>query len=796
MNIEFITKTVYGVNWLKNKHLKQGGAQKLVIDSKPKGHIVVSALTHHYGALYADVSPEEMLNLIKHDIYLKEIITEYPAKVWFDLDIIPNEKNIDNNFLNNILNKLNDIFPNGDMAVSGSVTDTKISYHIISNTYIIKNNKDLELMRNIAQYLNNTVDDGFDITVYKNNQSMKTINQSKPITKESPLKRVQNIIINDDERKHIITAFFNNISISISELNFNDELLTTLNKIEHNKPLDITTLPKMNIKLNNIIDVKTISPFELLQMAPIDNLFRHRYTFTIMLFCFSNGLTFENYTEWYKNKNSNATKIDEKFKAWNNMGQFKPFTIDAMINLLSTFYPKLKTNYKALKFDELINIDEYINNIKIIKTISQNEFIDTSCKYNIFFIGMGGGKTEQTIIYMKNNPQLKYLFITPNQALGFSVYKRMVDANINIEHYDIEYSTKKTKTNKHKCEMNKANNLICCINSLHYIDYNKYDVVIIDEAETVLTKWFDNKTLNGAFDRSTYSWTVFLRLLDTAKRVIMLDAFTTKKTIEFVKSMPNDNTFIIYKKCEELSERVFEILPTKNMAIDGIIKKLKTNNKVFIYYPFLTGNKHNISMKELNEVITKATGKTGKIYNSEIDDALILELKDVNKYWADIDFIITNSKITVGVNFDIKNIFDCCFLFLAGFSSPRDVIQASCRARHIISDKVYVNFIDKYNTNCNFSPDSYLFNDPRKLNSTDNTCLIYSKMTDNIIIEKVAPIMDTFFSLCKIAGYKIVIKPKILNDELELDINELLKDNTLTCGYTTIKDITNDEAIY
>jgi hypothetical protein len=166
----------------------------------------------------------------------------------------------------------------------------------------------------------------------------------------------------------------------------------------------------------------------------------------------------------------------------------------------------------------------------------------------------------------------------------------------------------------------------------------------------------------------------------------------------------------------------------------------------------------------------------------------------VNKYWADIDFIITNSKITVGVNFDIKNIFDCCFLFLAGFSSPRDVIQASCRARHIISDKVYVNFIDKYNTNCNFSPDSYLFNDPRKLNSTDNTCLIYSKMTDNIIIEKVAPIMDTFFSLCKIAGYKIVIKPKILNDELELDINELLKDNTLTCGYTTIKDITNDEA--
>ena len=65
------------------------------------------------------------------------------------------------------------------MAVSGSVTDEKTSYHIILNSYLIKNEKDRDYIKNIVKYLNETYDDSFDWKVYNKNRNMKAVNQSK-----------------------------------------------------------------------------------------------------------------------------------------------------------------------------------------------------------------------------------------------------------------------------------------------------------------------------------------------------------------------------------------------------------------------------------------------------------------------------------------------------------------------------------------------------------------------------------------------------------------------------------------
>ena len=47
----------------------------------------------------------------------------------------------------------------------------------------------------------------FYTSVYSKNRCMKFLNQSKPTTKQQPLKRVQQIIINDDATKHCMTSF-------------------------------------------------------------------------------------------------------------------------------------------------------------------------------------------------------------------------------------------------------------------------------------------------------------------------------------------------------------------------------------------------------------------------------------------------------------------------------------------------------------------------------------------------------------------------------------------------------------
>ena len=79
------------------------------------------------------------------------------------------------------------------------------------------------------------------------------------------------------------------------------------------------------------------------------------------------------------------------------------------------------------------------------------------------------------------------IWITPLILLGQNVKQRLSDKNI-----DYKYN----KDIKNKNDISNYNNLIVCINLLHYNDYTDYKIVVIDEIKTLLHKWFDNDTLN------------------------------------------------------------------------------------------------------------------------------------------------------------------------------------------------------------------------------------------------------------------------------------------------------------
>jgi len=780
----FKLQKAYGINWLKN-NTSDGGAQKMVIESCRPDNIVISSHTKKYGRMWADVSMEELKKIVEKDICLFEIIYKPKSKVYFDVDKINTEE--DQNYLNKITTKINELFPNPDMAISGSILKTKYSYHIILNNYVINSNDEKQKLINIVKYLKNNFDDGFDDVVYKNNQLMKQINQSKITTPDKPDKRVQAKITHiDNDEKHFITTSFNNHYCSIDDAKLTDEMIESLIIIENKKPLNMGTLPKVKIdslvKVNvikNYISINTdLNAEYYLNLAPLNPSFPHSYTFFVELFCFSNDISLDRYIEWYKQKHSSIEKINIKKSMWNNLHKYDPIPISNFKNMLSKYYPCLKMNKNSCDFDKMNNIDIYDKKCQIIDNIDQSHFNNTN-KYLVFNVGMGSGKTAQTIDYLKNNKDKKFLFISPNQALSFSVYDRMLKDGLKVEHYNIDYANKQTKTKKHKTEMNKADNLIICINSLHYLDYNKYDIVICDEIETINNKWFDNATMTTQLLRSLDSWEKFKNLLKEAKKVILLDAFITKQTLELINDIDSLQDIIIYKKKCEISNREMDILPNFDNWLNGIICKLNKNKKVFIFYPFKTGNKDNISMEGLSQFIKEKTNKTGKIYNSGIDDELINELKDVNKNWVGCDYIITNSKITVGVNFDINDYFDCCFISLTGFSSPRDVVQASCRARYIISNKIYVVFLSTRNINDNFKPDSYLTRSDQ----------VYTNLINNVIIEKTTPIKHAFYVFCKRAGYKIHLNKFILEKQIDTDYETLISSCNLCYDYDSIKTI-------
>lgn len=800
-NTLYSVEKYLGINWIKNK-TRNSKAEKMACDSCPDGNVVVECIRNVKCArMWADVTPEELITLANNNICLMEVIYKFPHKVFFDIDKLTIDNKDGNNYLTKIMNKLNEVFPNsdplGDWAISGSETDIKMSYHIINNSYNVTNEKDRALLSNICKTLKG-FDNGFDEKVYAKVHDMKCIKQSKPGDR-----RVQNIIQNKNEGAHFITCFINPNAVSLSTIQFNEEIFEAvkMESLTQHTKLNLSTLPMFQKEIpEKYMSKEQLSPMDLLRLAPLDKQFDHVYTFFIARFCFHNHISLDNYLSWYKRKHTEESKLEGKKRMWEQvLPDSIPVSEKQLMKVLENYYPQL-ANRPAGALNRMFDLTQYQSNIEIIDRIEPKHF-EIQEKFVVFDIGMCGGKTAQTINYIKSHPEKKFIFITPNQSLGFSAFQRFKDAQINVEHYDIDYTIKPAKNSqqKPKSAMNKAGNIIICLNSLHYLKSNKYDIVVLDESETTLSKWFNNETLNNIGSRAINSWNTFKRIVKEASRVICLDAFTSQLTINFVQGITDmreetfddeeigveDLSLKIYKRDKEVSERVCNVIPYYAQWQEQIIQDLKNNKKLYIFYPFKDGNKNYCSMTDFKLTLEKQTGKKGIMYHSGCDDESNKTLRIVNETWYHYDFVLANSKITVGVNYDLKEdkAFDKVYISIASFTLPREVIQSSCRCREIKDNIINVIFLSDENNKDTYTPNARLIADDK----------IYNTVSHNVLTEVMAPIKSSFYKFCKLAGYKVIIEQKHIDKALIKRMHELFECN-VDSTFESIKDINEEEA--
>jgi len=71
-------------------------------------------------------------------------------------------------------------------------------------------------------------------------------------------------------------------------------------------------------------------------------------------------------------------------------------------------------------------------------------------------------------------------------------------------------------------------------------------------------KWYDNKTLTDRFDLAIESWSQFIRTVREADKVIVLDAFISNLSLDFLKSVRTDD-FVLYRREKEVSNRTMYI---------------------------------------------------------------------------------------------------------------------------------------------------------------------------------------------------------------------------------------------
>ena len=88
------------------------------------------------------------------------------------------------------------------------------------------------------------------------------------------------------------------------------------------------------------------------------------------------------------------------------------------------------------------------------------------------------------------------------------------------------------------------------------------------------------------------NWAKFKELINSSKKVILLDAFTTTKTINFMNNM-NIKDIITYTSDARPQQKILHQYTRYDMTVNNIIKDLDNGKKLYVFYAFKgTGKKH------------------------------------------------------------------------------------------------------------------------------------------------------------------------------------------------------------
>ena len=279
---------------------------------------------------------------------------------------------------------------------------------------------------------------------------------------------------------------------------------------------------------------------------------------------------------------------------------------------------------------------------------------------------MGTGKTWATREWLREHKVARVLILSPR-----IIFSR------NIEGAFAEFGFENYKDHSKTARLDQ-DRLICSIESLHKVNTEKpFDLVIADEIETLLHT-FSSGTVS---DKDT-AYSVFEKILKEAGKVLMLDAFVSNRTLEFLRLLKlNLQTLVRVNSYVPELRAVFNLSKT---ALNSKLKFLLGQGRRIVYVAM--SQRHASTLRE--EV--KELGVKTAYYDRDTDDAKKKAMIDANAEWTDIQLLIYTPTITVGVNYDLPEGFDYLFLYASNQGAlVRDAIQATMRVRVIKSNTMY-----------------------------------------------------------------------------------------------------------
>jgi hypothetical protein len=280
---------------------------------------------------------------------------------------------------------------------------------------------------------------------------------------------------------------------------------------------------------------------------------------------------------------------------------------------------------------------------------------------------MGTGKTYQLFEYIKKHTPSRIIHMSARQDYTTSIHGDYLSKGIDMKHYLKDGTL-------------DASRIIIQMESLWKCkDVGPYDLVVLDEIESLLKQWSSSHTMKGKVATNARA---FEFILQNASVVLGMDAFLSHKSVDCLNQL-GIPAYVRWNTFQPQS-RVAIDCQSKGGLLGTLVGCLKKGQKCVMFTA-----SQQFGTDVLATVNHAFPHLSTRYYNSSVDDSIRDELRAVQDAWKSLDLLVYSPCITVGVNFDIPH-FDTLFLYGSCMSTNiRDCFQSSMRARHIRTNECY-----------------------------------------------------------------------------------------------------------
>ena len=320
------------------------------------------------------------------------------------------------------------------------------------------------------------------------------------------------------------------------------------------------------------------------------------------------------------------------------------------------------------------------NGMKVIQESSQfvsmqgtpdEHNIEDSAKQIILHAYLGRGKT--TAIKRILGGYKSYLFLSSRQTFARFIASEFegsvcyLDCNGNYNH----------------------DKFIVSIESLHKCALRTYDVVVLDECESVFAQ-FSSTTMNN---KQLETWNRLSSFIESSSKVVYADAFLTNRTLDICRHFNNNGEGVCLIQNETPAIRRIAEEVNSDSFCSHLLQSIKKNEKNYVCYSSLSKLQKHMNMlrgASLVDANVKEVMDNSLIYHSQADDSLFDTLNSINTSWAEAKLIVTSPSNTIGCSYSPGSLPDVNNVYVNGFPSCtcRDTFQSQMRVRHLKNNKM------------------------------------------------------------------------------------------------------------